>query len=80
VSTTLLRRGAVRHPPHDVATAITYTLRRLAHRIQALTRDTPDLQQQTTTLIEAFAPAVCSATVSAPYSAATVFITAGDKP
>jgi len=42
--------------PRDVATATTYTLRRLAHRIQTLTAQARKLQRQITTLIKAFAP------------------------
>jgi transposase len=67
-------------PPRDVATATTYTLRRLAHRIQALTREAHDLQQQTTTLIEAFAPTLLQRHGVGPDSAAALLITAGDNP
>jgi transposase len=67
-------------PPRDVATATTYTLRRLAHRIQALTHEAHDLQQQTTTLIEAFAPTLLQRNGVGPDSAAALLITAGDNP
>jgi transposase len=67
-------------PPRDVATATTYTLRRLAQRIQALTREAHELQQQTTTLIEAFAPTLLQPHGIGPDSAAALLITAGDNP
>ena len=85
--TTLTNTALIRYcaalpdtPPRDVVTATTYTLRRLAHRIQALTREARDLQQQTTTLIEAFAPNLLQRHGVGPDSAAALLITAGDNP
>jgi transposase len=67
-------------PPRDVPTATTYTLRRLAHRIQALTREARDLERQITTVIDAHAPQLLHRTGVGPDSAAALLITAGDNP
>ncbi|WP_155387595.1 IS110 family RNA-guided transposase [Catellatospora paridis] len=66
--------------PHDVATATTYTLRRLARRIQELTAEERELQQQITAVIDAYAPHLLQRHGIGPDSAAALLITAGDNP
>ncbi|HWN00066.1 MAG TPA: transposase, partial [Streptosporangiaceae bacterium] len=67
-------------PPRDVATATTYTLRRLAQRIQALTDEARELEQQITAVITAHAPQLLQRHGIGPDSAAALLITAGDNP
>ncbi|MFE9693863.1 IS110 family transposase [Micromonospora sp. NPDC005806] len=67
-------------PPRDVATATTYTLRRPAGRIQALTREARELELQITAVIDAHAPQLLHRTGVGPDSAAALLITAGDNP
>jgi transposase len=66
--------------PRDVATATTYTLRRLAHRIQTLTAEARELQRQITSLIKTFAPNLLQRHGVGPDCAAALLITAGDNP
>jgi len=63
-----------------VATATTYTLRRLAVRIQALTAEERALQQQMTTVLNSHAPQLLQRHGIGPDSAAALLITAGDNP
>ncbi|MBV1855757.1 IS110 family transposase [Catellatospora sp. NEAU-YM18] len=67
-------------PPHDVATATTYTLRHLARRIQELTDQERELQQQITAVIDAYTPHLLQRHGIGPDSAAALLITAGDNP
>ena len=78
----LIRHCACLPPvsPTDVATATRYTLRRLAQRIQALTREARELQLQITAVIHAHAPQLLHHKGVGPDSAAALLITAGDNP
>jgi transposase len=85
--TGLSRTALIRHcanlpatPPHDVAGATLYTLRRLAQRIQALTAEARDLQQQITAVLNIHAPQLLHRHGIGPDSAAALLITAGDNP
>jgi hypothetical protein len=85
--TGLSRTALIRHcagpppvTPTDVATATRYTLRRLAQRIQALTAEEPDLQQQITAVLNTHAPQVLQRHGAGPDSAAALLITARDNP
>jgi transposase len=66
--------------PTDVATATVYTLRRLAQRIQALTAEERELQQQITAVLNTHAPQLLQRHGVGPDSAAALLITAGDNP
>jgi len=66
--------------PTDVATATVYTLRRLAARIQALTTEERQLQQQITAVLNTHAPQLLQRNGIGPDSAAALLITAGDNP
>ena len=66
--------------PTDVATATVYTLRRLAQRIQALTAEARELQQQITAVLNIHAPQLLQRHGVGPDSAAALLITAGDNP
>jgi transposase len=68
--------------PTDVATATAtvYTLRRLAQRIQALTAEERDLQQQITAVLNSHAPHLLQRHGVGPDSAAALLIAAGDNP
>jgi transposase len=66
--------------PTDVSTATTYTLRRLAARVQALTTEERQLQRQITGVINAHAPKLLQRHGIGPDSAAALLITAGDNP
>jgi transposase len=80
--TALIRRCASLPPvsPTDVATATVYTLRRLAQRIQALTAEERDLQQQITAVLNSHAPHLVQRHGVGPDSAAALLIAAGDNP
>lgn len=80
--TALIRHCADLPPaaPTDVATATTYTLRRLAQRIQALTTEARELQQQITAVLDAHAPQLLQRQGVGPDSAAALLISAGDNP
>jgi transposase len=66
--------------PTDVATATVYTLRHLALRIQALTVEERQLQQQITAVLNTHAPQLLQRHGIGPDSAAALLITAGDNP
>jgi transposase len=66
--------------PTDVVTATRYTLRRLARRIQALTTEERELQQQITTVLDAHAPQLLQRNGIGPDSASALLVTAGDNP
>ena len=80
--TALIRHCADLPPvtPTDVAAATRYTLRRLAQRIQALTAEERDLQQQSTAVLNTHAPHLLQRHGVGPDSAAALLITAGDNP
>jgi transposase len=80
--TALIRRCATlpATPPNDVLSATTYTLRRLAQRIQALSDEARELEQQITAVITAHAPQLLQRHGIGPDSAAALLITAGDNP
>jgi transposase len=80
--TALIRHCASLPPvaPTDVATATIYTLRRLAQRIQALTAEERDLQQQITAVLHSHAPHLLQRHGVGPDSAAALLIAAGDNP
>jgi transposase len=83
LTTTALIRHCASLPdtaPHDVATATTYTLRRLARRIQDLTGEARELQRQITAVLNAHAPQLLQRHGIGPDSAAALLITAGDNP
>jgi transposase len=67
-------------PPRDVATATVYTLRRLAHRIQALTTEERQLQRQITVILHTHAPQLLQRHGIGPDSASALLVTAGDNP
>jgi transposase len=67
-------------PPRDVATATVYTLRRLAHRIQALTIEERELQRQITVILNTHAPQLLQRHGIGPDSASALLVTAGDNP
>jgi transposase len=67
-------------PPSDVATATMYTLRRLAQRIQTLTTEERELQQQITAVLNACAPQLLQRHGIGPDSASALLVTAGDNP
>ena len=66
--------------PTDVDTAATYTLRRLAHRIDALTVEERQLQHQITAVLHTYAPQLLQRNGIGPDSAAALLITASDNP
>jgi transposase len=66
--------------PTDVATATVYTLRLLAQRIQALTVEERQLQQQITAVLNTHAPQLLQRHGVGPDSAAALLVTAGDNP
>lgn len=85
--TGLSRTALIRHcadlpelTPTDTLTATTYTLRHLARRIQALTAEERQLQQQITTVLNTHAPQLLQRHGIGPDSAATLLLTAGDNP
>jgi transposase len=82
----LSRAALIRHcaglpavSPTDAATATVYTLRHLALRIQALTAEERELQQQITAVLT-HAPQLVQRHGAGPDSAAALLITAGDNP
>jgi transposase len=66
--------------PVDTLTAACYTLRRLAVRIQSLTADERELQQQITAALHAHAPQLLQRHGIGPDSASALLVTAGDNP
>jgi transposase len=83
LSTAALIRHCANLPeaaPTDVATATTYTLRRLATRIQALTTEERQLQKHIATVLNTHAPQLLQRHGIGPDSAAALLITAGDNP
>jgi transposase len=66
--------------PTDVGTATTYTLRRLAARIQALTAEERQLQRHITAVLNTHSPRLLQRHGIGPDSAAALLITAGDNP
>jgi transposase len=78
----LIRRCAALAPvtPTDVATAVGYTLRRLAQRIQALTAEERDLQHQIVAVLNACAPRLLQRHGIGPDTASALLVTAGDNP
>lgn len=83
----LSRTALIRHcanlpavSPTDVATATVYTLRHLAQRIQNLTVEQRQLQQQITAVLNTHAPQLLQRHGVGPDSAAALLITAGDNP
>jgi transposase len=66
--------------PTDVASATRYTLRRLARRIQTLTTEERELQQQITTVLDTHAPHLLQRNGIGPDSASALLVTAGDNP
>lgn len=81
-NTTLIRRCAdlPDSSPTDVAAATRYTLLRLARRIQALTTEECELQQQITAVLDAHAPHLLQRNGIGPDSASALLVTAGDNP
>ena len=82
-STTALIRACANLPdtaPTDVATATTYTLSRLARRIQALTTEERHLQHQITAVLHRHAPQLLQRHGIGPDSAAALLVAAGDNP
>jgi transposase len=84
--TGLSRTALIRHcaelpavSPTDVATATRYTLHHLAQRIQALTAEAHDLQQQITAVFNTHAPQLHRHGIGSD-SAAALLIAAGDNP
>ena len=83
LSNTALTRHCTNLPdtaPTDVPTATVYTLRRLAHRIHALTTEERQLQKHITTVLHTHAPQLLQRHGIGPDSAAALLITAGDNP
>jgi transposase len=85
--TGLSRTALIRHcaglpavSPTDAATATVYTLRHLAQRIQALTAEARELEQQIIAVLNAHAPHLLQRRGVGPDSAAALLITAGDNP
>jgi transposase len=85
--TGLSRTALIRHcadlpavSPTDAATATVYILRRLAQRIQNLTTEERQLQQQITAVLNTHAPQLLQRHGIGPDSAAALLITAGDNP
>jgi transposase len=83
----LSRTALIRHSaglpavsPTDVATATVYTLRHLAQRIQHLTIEERQLQQQITAVLSTHALQLLQRHGVGPDSAAALLITAGDNP
>jgi transposase len=66
--------------PTDAATATTYTLRRLATRIQALTTEERELQRHISAVLNTHTPQLLQRPGIGPDSAAALLITAGDNP
>jgi transposase len=66
--------------PTDTATAAHHTLRRLAQRIQALTAEERELQQQITAVLKTHAPDLLLPHGIGPDSASALLVTAGDNP
>jgi transposase len=80
-ATALIRRCVNLPPvaPTDVATVIRYTLRRLAQRIQALTTEERELQQQITAVLKTHASKLLQRHGIGPDSASALLVTAGDN-
>jgi transposase len=83
----LSRTALIRHcanlpalSPTDAATATVYTLRHLAQRIQNLTFEERQLQQQITAVLHTHAPQLLQRHGVGPDTAAALLITAGDNP
>jgi transposase len=66
--------------PTDVATATRYTLRRLARRIQTLTTEERELQQQITAVLNTHPPQLFQRNGIGPDSASALLVAAGDNP
>ncbi|WP_460494869.1 IS110 family RNA-guided transposase [Dactylosporangium cerinum] len=66
--------------PTNVADATRYTLRRLARRIQTLTTEEHELQQQITAVLDTHAPQLLQRNGIGPDSASALLVSAGDNP
>ena len=66
--------------PTDAISAACYTLRRLAHRIQALTAEERELQRHITAVLNAHAPQLLQRHGIGPDTASALLVTAGDNP
>jgi transposase len=66
--------------PTDVPSATRSTLRRLAQRIQHLTTEERELQQQITAVLETHAPHLLQRNGIGPDSASALLVSAGDNP
>ena len=66
--------------PTDAISAACYTLRRLAHRIQAFTAEERELQRHITAVLNAHAPQMLQRHGIGPDTASALLVTAGDNP
>lgn len=78
----LIRRCADLDPqtPCDTTSTAAYTLRLLARRIQTLTTEITELEQQISTTVQAHAPHLLTRPGVGPDNAAALLIAAGDNP